>query len=95
MSPPTVGREEPPEGAAAARPSLKLRPRPLSEGWLKEAGLCCGGVLWKEREELLRDGLPERSSWGKITINNKLIVFGRDLQEILKKRNLDFLVVLL
>lgn len=94
MSPPTVGREELLEGAAAPRPSLKLRPRPLSKGWLKEAGLCCGGVLWKEREELLRDGLPERSSWGEITINNKLIVFGRDLQEKKKSQFSRFLVLL-
>lgn len=63
MSPLTVGREELLGWVTAARPSLKLRPKPLSRGWLKEAGLCCGGVLWKEREELLRDGLPERSSW--------------------------------
>lgn len=57
---------------------------------MKEAGLCCGGgVLWKEREELLWDGLPERSSWNKkkqnknnnnnyyfnsLKINGKLII---------------------
>lgn len=26
-------------------------------------------MLWKEREELLRDGLPERSSWKKFSVN--------------------------
>lgn len=65
-SPLTVGREELLGWATAAAPSLTLRPRPFSRGWPKGAGLCCeGGVLWKEREELLRDGLPERSSWRK------------------------------
>lgn len=65
MSPLTADREELLGWVTATRPLLKLQPRPLSRGWLKEAGLCCGGgVLWKEREELLRDGLPERSSWG-------------------------------
>lgn len=64
MSPLTVGREEVLGWVTATAPSPKLRPRPFSRGWLKEAGLWCeGGVLWKEREELLRDGLPERSSW--------------------------------
>lgn len=73
MSPLTVGREEGLDWVTATTPSLKLRLRPFSRGWLKEAGLCCGGgVLWKEREELLWDGLPERSSWRKIKINNKL-----------------------
>lgn len=76
MSPLTVGREELLDWVTATAASLKLRLRPFSRGWLKEAGLCCGGgVLWKEREELLRDGLPERSSWRKIKRNNKLIVF--------------------
>lgn len=76
MSPLTVGREEVLDWVTATTPSLKLRLRPFSRGWLKEAGLCCGGgVLWKEREELLWDGLPERSSWRKIKINNRLIVF--------------------
>lgn len=66
MSPLTVGREELPDRVTAPRPSLKPRLRPLGWGWMKEAGLCCGGgVLWKEREELLWDGLPERSSWNK------------------------------
>lgn len=79
MSPLTIGREELLDWATAARPSLKLRPRPLSRGWPKEAGLCCGGVLWKEREELLRDGLPERSSW-KNKNEQKSIAFKQDLQ---------------
>lgn len=53
MRPPTTGSEEPPAW-------------PLSRGWTKEAGLCWGGgVLWKEREELLRDGLPEWNSWNR------------------------------
>lgn len=66
MSPPTRGREEPPAWLMAPKPSLRPRPRPFSRGWLKEAGLCWGGgVLWKERDELLRDGLPEWSSCNK------------------------------
>lgn len=70
--PPTAGREELLDWVGAATPSLKLRPRPLSRGWLKEAGLCCGGgVLWKEREELLRDGLPERSSWREMKTSDE------------------------
>lgn len=65
MSPPTTGREELPVWPAD-KPSLRPRLRPFRRGWPKEAGLCWGGgVLWKEREELLRDGLPEWSSWNK------------------------------
>lgn len=63
MSPPTTGSEELPAWPTVTRLSLRPLPRPLSRGWLKEAGLCWGGgVLWKERDELLRDGLPECSS---------------------------------
>ena len=66
ISPPTTGSEELPAWLMVPKPSLKPRLRPFSMGWLKEAGLCWGGgVLWKEREELLRDGLPEWSSWNK------------------------------
>lgn len=66
MSPPTTGREEPPAWLMVPKLSLRPRPRPFSKGWLKEAGLCWGGgVLWKERDELLRDGLPEWSSCNK------------------------------
>lgn len=76
MSPLTVCREELLDWLTATTPSLKLRLRPFRRDWPKEAGLCCGGgVLWKEREELLRDGLPERSSWRKIKTNEKWIVF--------------------
>lgn len=54
MSPPTTGRAEP--AGASASPRLN----PFSGGCPKEAGLGWGGgVLWKEREELLRDRLPE------------------------------------
>ena len=66
ISPPTIGREELPAWLMDPSPSPRPRLRPFSSGWLKEAGLCWGGgVLWKERDELLRDGLPEWSSWNK------------------------------
>lgn len=66
MSPPTTGREVLAAWLMAPKPSLRPRLRPFSRGWLKEAGLCWGGgVLWNERDELLRDGLPEWSSWNK------------------------------
>lgn len=47
-------------------PKVSFAPRlkPFSMGWPKDAGLCWGGgVPWKESDELLRDGLPEWSSW--------------------------------
>lgn len=84
----TVGREELLDWVGATTPSLKLRLRPLSRGWLKEAGLCCGGgVLWKEREELLRDGLPERSSWREIKTSDKWIVLHANQSGNLEKRS--------
>lgn len=84
MSPLTVCREELLDWLTATTPSLKLRLRPFRRDWPKEAGLCCGGgVLWKEREELLRDGLPERSSWRKIKINEKC--FMQTIQILRKK----------
>lgn len=64
MSPPTTGRVVLPDWLMLARLSVAPLLKPFSSGWPREAGLGWGGgVPWKESEELLRDGLPEWSSW--------------------------------
>lgn len=71
-SPPATGWVEVP--AWLICPKLSHVPRPFIMDWLKEAGLCWGGgVLWKEREELLWDGLPEWRSWEDKNRNEKWI----------------------